>query len=488
MAFLKSDFDQRLVEAVSSRTAAATAFRAGDPRLLAQMDAAAGMLAMLSQQIDLAEVEPFIKARDGSILADASLKGVLPLAKPARVVLQATNTGASFVPLLVGRSIVDSRGRRFVLETSASIVPLSFVGPLPDDEGKVTAVQMVTREQVHTVSGSRPFYEIQMAPSPEDLKLVGIEVSSPAGAYIYTPDFANITPGARIYHVETDEYKRVWIRFGAGSGASAVIGHQPPNGEVITIKITECEGMVDYEAGARFALEYVGTPDEAMIQLALDEVVSTGANPPTMEELRMLARYPGLHDGNAVYLADFNALLRRHVRNVEFLSVWNEQIEEEVRGPNVLNINKLFISFSILGQTAAASQEQIRRIVARADDSYGITFVARREIQIPITITATVAAVHDVTDVTAQIRLAVLSIYGRGSLAASQGLQKTFRVQRLQEVLRAQVPALQGDVGDFRISIGATVAPLPEDFRFISEASLTITVSRLESSTGLWSI
>ena len=477
MAFLKADFDAALATAVASRPAAATAYRAGDPRLLAQMDAIATMFAMLSQQLDLAEVEPFVKARDGSILADASLKGVLPLAKPARVVLQATNTGDNIVPLLVGRPVVDGRGRRYVLESSASVTPLSFIGPLPPGAGEVTAVQLVTRVQTHTVVGSVPFYEVQMTPSAEALKLVGIQVSSPLGPYTYTPDFSNTAPGARVFHVETDEYRRVWIRFGAGSGPVAVIGHQPPNGEVLTITITECEGAVEYEAGARFALEYVTTSDEANIQLELEEVVTSGADPFTMDELRMLARYPGLHDGNAVYLGDFNILLRRHLSNVAFLSVWNEQIEESVRGADVLNINKLFVSFYITGQSEAASEEQIARIVARADDSYKVVFVDRREIEVPITVTAVVAAVHDTADVAAQIRAAVLAEYGNGSLAASQGLQKSFRVQRLQDVLRAAVPALQGTVGDFSISIGASPAPLPINSRLDRDVCIRLAPS-----------
>lgn len=484
MTYLRSDFEQAIRAAVSTRPAAATAFRAGDPRLLAQIDAYAAMMAMLSAQVDVAEVEPFLKARDGTVLADAALKGVLPLARPAKVAVAVSNPGLAPVSIAAGRGVTDGKGRRYVVEAGATVPAATTVASsLVPGEATITCVQSTVRTVTHTVSNSQPFYSLLVPESPDGLLLAGLDVSDAAGGYTYTPDFANIAAGQRIYHCETDEYRRLWVRF----GAAGVYGYQPPNGTVITVRVTECEGQIELQAGAGFALEYVGNTAEGLLTMALDEVLATGAAPASIEVLRMLARYSALHDNNAVFLSDFNFLLRKHLAGVEFLSVWNEQIEESVRGPNVQNINKLFVAYSIPSQATATSEEQIRRIVARADDSYRVTFIARNDIPVPITINATVAAVHDAGDVEAQIRAVVLAEYGRGSVAASQGLQKTFRVQRLQDSLRRGVPALQDTISDFSVAVGVTPDPLPEDFRYIEDGSLTVDITRLESASGLWS-
>jgi len=478
--FLKSDFQAALVAAVSSRPAVAELFRAGDPRVLAQMDAMATMLAMLSQQIDAAEVEPFLKARTGTVLADAALKGVLPMAKPGRVELLVANPGTAPVTIAAGRGVQDSKGLRYAVDAGAT-VPAGGTAT-------IAAQQLKIRTFTHTVVGSAPFYEVEVEPSPDAEFLAGLDVADAVGPFTYTPDFCNVLPGQRVFHVETDEYRRVFLRFGAAEAAGMVVGHQPVNGDVLTITVRECSGAIALEAGAGFALEYVATADEANLVLTLAAVTSAGAMPPDNDVLRMLARYPALHDGNAVFLSNFDFLLRRHLSGVSFLSVWNEQTEEVARGPSVANINNLFVSFVIPSQSAMVSEAQIRQIIRRADDSYAVVFVPPRVIAVPVLVTATVAAVHDAGDVEAQIRAVLLSEYGPGSLAASRGLQKTFRLQALSAALKARVPALQDQISDFTVTVGATPDALPEDYRYFTAGTATVTVTRITDSTGLWSL
>lgn len=480
MAFLKTDFMAAFEAAILSRPTVAAAYRAGDPRLIAQIEAMATMLAMLSQQIDVAEAEPFLKSREGTVLADASLKGVLPLARAARVEITVTNPGTTAVTLAAGRGVLDGKGRRYSVEGAAS-VPAG-------GSATITATQVETRQITHTVSASAPFYAVQVPASEVGLHLAGLDVADAVGPFAYTADFANVAAGARVFHVETDEYRQLWVRFGAADASGAVVGHQPANGDVLTITVRECGGKVDdLEAGAGFGLEYVAVAAEREVKLTLASVLSGGANPPDTETLRMLARYPALHDSNAVFLADFDFLLRRQLGSaVEFLSVWNEQIEESVRGANVLNINKLFVSAKVGGQTQAVTEAQVRQIVGRADDSYRVVFVPRRDVQVPITVSASVSVVHDPGDVEAQIRAALLEQYGAGSPAASRGLQNTFRFQDINQLLTQRVVALQDRISDFSVILGTTPDPLPEDYRYVTAASITVNVSRVQSSTGLW--
>lgn len=479
MPFLKADFQNALKASVLSRPAAAAYYRAGDPRLLAMMDAASTMLAMLSQQFDAAETEPFIKARMGTVLADATLKGILPLAKPARVTVAVANTGTAAVTIAAGRVITDAKGRRYVVEGSATIAGSAT--------GSVSALQLSTRVITHTVAGSAPFYEVEVPGSPEAMFLAGIDVADAALPFTYSPDFANVNPGQRVFHVETDEYRRVFVRFGAADGGLDVVGHQPLDGDVLTITVRECGGLVTLDAGATFALEYVTTSDEALLNLTLGTVDAPGAAPPDAETLRMLTRYPALHDSNAVFLADFDFLLRRHLSGVHFLSVWNEQVEEVARGPSVANINKLFVSFVIPSVSFGVSEGQVRSIIGRADDSYEVVIIAPRLIEVPVQVTASVAAVHDAADVEAQIRAVLQAQYGQGSLGASRGGAKP-KQQQIAAALKASVPALQDQVSDFHVVLGATPAALPEDYRYFSPLATTVTVERITDATGLWSL
>lgn len=475
MALLKADFMTALEAAIRSRPGVAEAYRAGDPRLLAMTEAVATMLAMLSQQVDLAETEPFVKSRAGTVLADAALKGVLPLAKPARVTVTVSNPGTAAVTIAAGRGVLDAKGRRYVVEGAVTIAG--------SGTGELTAMQLTTRTVERTVDASVPFLEVELPPSEDGGFLAGIDVAEGGDAFVYTPDFCNVEPGQRVFHVETNEQRHVFLRF----GADGVAGYQPAAGDVLSITVRECVGAVDLTAGDLFVLEYVLTTDEAALALTLDALDVTGAAPPDTEALRVLARYQALHDSNAVYLADFDFLLRRQLTNARFLSVWNEQVEEAVRGANVSNMNRLFVAFDIVGQSPAVSEDQIRSIVGRADDSYEVTFVPVRLIQVPITVTASVAAVHDTADVEAQIRQVLLTQYGQTSAAASRGMAKAFRMQALNAALKAGVVALQDQVSDFTVTIGLTPSPLPEDYRYFSSASITVTVERIADSVGLWS-
>lgn len=478
--YIKSDFDTAIAAAIASRPAAATAYQAGDPRLLAQLDAVATMFAMLSQQIDTAETEPFVKARPGTVLADASLKGVLPLARPARVQIAIANPGTVSVSIAAGRGILDGKGRRFSVDGSATVAA--------GGTGILTALQQTTRTVTQTVSASVPFYAIQVTEAPDGAYLAGVGVADAVGNFSYTPEFCNVAAGDRVFHAETDEYRRLFLRFGADDAGGAVVGHQPANGDVLTITVSECAGLIELEAGAAFQLEYVGTADEGLLRFTLGSILAAGAAPPKLDVLRMLARYPALHDANAVYLSNFDFLLRRHIAGIEFLSVWNEQTEEAVRGANVANINKLFVAIRVWSQNGATTQAQVLAIIARADDSLRVVFVAASLIAVPITVKAQVAAVHDTGDVSAQIVTALLTLYGQGSVAASKGLARTFRMQAVHDELRAHVPALQDQISDFTAVLGTTAAPLPEDFRYFTAGSITVTVTRVQDNVGLWAL
>jgi hypothetical protein len=192
-----------------------------------------------------------------------------------------------------------------------------------------------------------------------------------------------------------------------------------------------------------------------------------------------MSDYPSLYDTSAVYLGNFDFLVRRNLSPFRFLSVWNEQTEEVVRGPNVDNINTLFVAAMKDGVADAALRAQIKAVILKADDSYKVKDVTVVEVPIPLTVAARVHSVYDFEQVRQQIREQILSTYGRDSAFAKSG-QNRILYRSVYDLLSRNVPALQGVRADIQVEVDdlATNIP-PEHYRFVSEASLTVTVDQV---------
>jgi len=451
--------------------------QAGDPRVLAQIGAQAAMLAMVAEHVDVAQFEPFLKARDSTVLADATLKGILPLARSCRVSLHVTNGNAAPFTLPAGRRLLDAKGRIFEVEAAATIPA--------GGSGAVGCIQRTQRAVSHTVTVPAAFYAVQVPPGVAGEQLTALQVSKDAGAtpFAYNPDWCNVLPGDLTYQVETDERRRLWLMF----GATDVVGYGVTVGDVFEIVVSECEGRIDDLApGTEFSFEYIFTVEDGAIKAVLASVVDAGADQLSMADLRNMARYPAIYDHNAVYLGEFDFLLRRYISPLNFLSVWNEQVEEAVRGADVSNINTLFVAGDVPAMTTPAFQARVLELVARADDSYRVAFVAPVLTPIPVSVTATVSVVHDPATVAAQIRAAILAAYGVGAADVSRGMSNPIRYQALAKLLRESVPALQDQQSDFTVTTTPPASLLPEMYVHVSDGSLTVTVARAEFNNGLW--
>lgn len=469
--FLRAGIDT----ALTSYPVMAQYVQAGDPRIMAMLGAMATMLGMHSAQVDAAQFEPFSKVRDSTVLADASLKGILPLGRACRVRIKVENNGTEDYVLQAGRRFQDPKGRIFQVVAPVTIVPGGFA--------LVEFSQTTLRTITHTVSQPTTFYGIEVTQTDDDVYLDSLSVWLGGQEFSYAPDWFNVKAGDYAYQVETDERRRMWVRF----GSTNVVGYGVQSGDTFELRVGECEGRItDLEPATRLTPEYIYTSADGQITATLDGVIDEGAGAPTMSELRVMARYPALYDVNAVYLAEFDLLLRRHLSGVRFLSVWNEQIEESVRGASVANINTLFVAGSVTGMTDAQFQDRVRQLIARADDSYKVQFKARAETAIPVTISGKVAMVHDAAAVQAQVRALVLSTFGDGAPAVSQGGALGIRHQALSRLLRDKIAAFGDDLSDFSITITAPTTMLPEMHMIVTEASLTVNITRADFGNGLW--
>lgn len=466
MSKTKRDFQNLIADEISNYPTAAQLFQARDPRLLASLDAIAAMLAMMSAEQDVAAAEPFTMARDATVLAEGAIKGVLPFGKATLVRVQATNPGTAPVLIATGRRLLDTQGRAFIVQTGATVPAAG--------SAFVTAYQQEVSSFEHAVTVSQPFYMIEVPRPSAGRYIESVQVKNALGPFAYTPEFVNVADGDEVFHLITDEQRRIFVEL----GAAGIAGYQPDAGEVLTVTTIETEGAIELDAGSRFVFEYSASIPENGLRLSLDAVLQPGAEPMDVATMREVVSYPSTYDASAVYLGNFDFLIRRNLSPFRFLSVWNEWREEEVRGANVDNINHLFVAARKDGVDSATLQDQIETLIRDADDSYRVKFVAVEDVQIPMTINTYVQAVYDFAAVAQQIRELIIAEYGPDSAWAKRGESKILK-KRIYDLLETSIQALQGQGSDIDVSITDMEEDrLPEQYRYVSLASLTVTVEQ----------
>lgn len=493
----KDDFQRAIRDSIDQYPSLAPLYRAGDPRVLQQLNAMATMLAMYSAQVETAQAEPFEKVRDSTVLADSSMRGIIPKGSPCRVRIAATNSGADPFAIESGRTVLDSTGRPYRIETSAAVGPGATA--------VFEASQVYATTISHRVLGSVPFYSIQIPDADDDSHLCAIAVADSAGSFEHRTRYVNCWPDERIYHVETDDRRRVYVRF----GYEGVIGVQPPDGKEFTLTIYRTSGAIDVAAGSPFSFEYIQSPLEANIELSMDSMLIAGEDPMDMATLRDLARYPSVYDDSAVFLGEFDFLVRKTYPSLRFLSVWNEAAEEQARGANWDNINTLFVAcLSSTGEESVVDEapigepdpppavieesdltethKSIRRTILAADDSYKIKFYTPVRSKIGMRVSATISTSYVASDVRNAIHDALLDEFGEKAAASRRGGNRPL-YQRVYALLKKKIPALSDGQADLQVSISEPVDPArPEVWRFIADDSLSVSVSTANITTPSW--
>jgi hypothetical protein len=475
--YSKSDFDTAVENTIDKYPTVAARYKTGDPTVTALIGSVTQIAAMLSQQIEIEGIEAFEKVRDATILADAAVRGLVPQGIPTRVSVNVVNSDVNPYTLNAGRTLSDAGGNDYVVDTPVT-VPAG-------GNGSADCLQQTMRVITNTVTTSQPFYTIQVPPAADGSFIAGISVADSAGnEFTYAPGFTNISNGEQVYTVEVDEYQNIFVKFGYGG----VVGYQPAAGEVFNLTIVDTVGDITIATGSPFSLDNIETPQDSLVKLTLGTVLIQGQDPMDIATLRELCKYPSAYDANAVYLGEFDYLIRRNVPGLLFLSVWNEQVEESVRGPSEDNINKLFVSFvPPVGGDQAAYEAQITALIQGADDSYKIGFVAANVIKIVAGVNATIARVYDQVAVTQQIIDVILAQYGQLAPAVTFG-QFTVQNKVINQLLRANVPALQDSASDYSVTLAPVTGQLPEDYRFMDTTSLTVTVTLSKYTAGSWGV
>jgi len=493
----RTDFKQAITDTIDRYPALAPLYHAGDPRLHQHLDAMAAMLSLLSGQIELAQAEVFNKVRDGTVLADAAMRGIVRRASPAQAIIVADNTTTTPLSLENGRTLTDTDGRTWQIEITTTI-PASSVA-------EVRIRQQHRTRITHTVTTSEPFYAIEVPQADDDAYLCGISLSDEHGAFQYRDRYVNTAPNERVFHVEMDERQRLYIRLGWHD----VVGVQPLAGDKLVIDLEYCHGAVAPEHGSAFSLDTVYQPAESQLKLQMKTLSVVGSAPPPIAALRQLARYPSVYQSQAVFLGEFEFLVRRNYPDLAFVAVWNETIEETIRGASLDNVNTLFVACQsasaqetiinepdpltpvmpqvIHENKLSSTQQAIKATIRAADDSYKVRFYTPVISLITIHIQARVSTSHIPQQVQQAIETTVLTHYGQHSAAAQRSGHAPL-YQTLYALLRQSVPALMDEGADVQIMITPLPRLRPEHWRFVNHSSLHISVESQNIVSTHWGL
>ena len=455
MAVTKDELMQAAVNEITNYPTIALRYQIGDPLILQGLASISAMLADLSNQVEMTAGEAFIKARPVTVLADAAVKGILPFATPTIASITLLNSGSTTVQVLQGRSLMDQGGRYWRVISGGTAEPGASV--------RILAKQVVLRSLTHSVTKNTPFYTVEL-----DGPAVGYIAEVAVTGYEYTAEFCNVSPSDLVYHVKSDENQILSLMF----GVDALAGKQPAVGESLAISIYDTEGEITLSVGGTFSFEYITAGDQ-FVTMTLAEVTQTGAAPMDIETMREVCSYPGIYSKSAVYLSNFDFLVRSQIQSLTFLSLWNETREEAVRGPDVGNINKLFVAVQRDGTSIETLRSEIATVVYAADDSYRLRWVDVVEIELPLVLTLTIPSTYDSAAVIQAVRALVLANYGRTSAWARRGGAKILR-KDIYALIEKNIPALTQRLSDLSVDTSAAVTALPEHFRYVTDASLSV--------------
>ena len=492
----KADFEKIITDSVANYPTLMPLFQAKDPRVLQPLNAMASMLSMLSAQVDVAVFETFQKTRESTILADAAMRGIIPKGKPATARINIENKSSSQYVISDGRLLTDATGKYWVV-TSGAVVSAG-------QSAFLTAIQQTNSVSTHTVTNSNPFYSIEIAkPDDDDLFLSAITVSDKNGEFQWKDRYVNTLPGDRVYHVEIDERSRIFVRF----GFDGVVGHSPSIGDIITIKTTWTHGAnAQPKSQSPFALDAIISPLDAFVSLKLDSIIESGVNPVGINTLRDMAKYPITYDHNAVFLGEFDYLIRRKFPELPFVAVWNEAIEEKTRGASVDNINCLFVSVAEVGQvsllpiesttqgsftekplsSATAKELTVIAAIKEADNSYKVRLINPVVRPVTVTVDARVAKVYPLDEVQDQIKQLILSSYGViGYEAGDRFVKPSFSA--VFALLKSNIVSLQDTLSDVKVTVSLPSLPeKPEALYLVTSESVIVTVSHSDNPRMGW--
>lgn len=479
-----SDIEQKVLTRLQDYPDIAARYATGDRTVTAMLAAQITMLGLMSYEIDISEAEPFTKSRDRTILADASNKSILSIGVPCKHTLTIYSSHGGSLTIVAGRYIEDVQGRPWRLLETANIPANGQVN--------VQVEQSELRKITHTALTSEPFQQVYVE-LQSDMHLADIAVQdNENNNYVYKPKWMNVEKGDYAVNFKTDSKQRMIVEF----GDSNRFGRTLTANTTITFTVLETFGEIDVSKLKEASLSEVLTSNEQKLKFKFIDngLIQSGYDPLSIDHMRLLSSYP-TYDENAVLLGDFDYNVRRKfMAQTDYISVWNETIQEAHYGANISNINHLFVALSPKNATEkSAIQTKVSQHIAKLDSLYKgkIKFIEVEERAFKILIKATLNPVHKVDDVKQQINTFLLGLYGKGKIASSYYLAEGFNVQEISKKIRENIQAFQDLMSDYNITTeDLTGNPIkPHQWLYLSAESIQFDIkSSASHGQGLWTL
>lgn len=458
-----------------------------DPTVTAMLTAIRELVIALSQDNAVNIIEPFIKSKDSTIIADAINKGILPVATPCQYWLSIENNGAAKITLSAGRVVEDGLGREWRL--------LSAVTIGAGERAQVLCEQSTQISHTFSIAASQPFFRASL-PVADDMYLASISVKNNSSntLFDYAPKFMNAAAGSAVYTLLTDDLKQITLMF----GDTARVGQTVQAGESYTVTLTQCYGEVDTTTLKQASLQNITASDETSLNLYFKYggLQRAAANPLSVSQMRLLASFPATYDQNAVFMGNFDFLVRQHfMSRFSYMAIWNETTQEKFYGASLDNINHMNLTVVAKDPNEQARlTDDICKLVATAD-SLLIGRVRLKSVQerpYNITVNAILAGVHDADSVRTQIQELLLQHYGRGTIAASHPNLDGFNRQEIATLMRNHIPAFQDRISDFTI-LGETITDdnriKPHHWLYLTRESIAVNITRTaDMGNALWTL
>lgn len=455
-------------------------WQVGDPLVRAMLTSIIEVALALSRDNDVNIIEPFIKSKERTIIADAINKGILPIATACQYTISIENTGDKTVNLAQGRIIEDNLGQQWQLMSSASIPPQQQID--------IPAEQSYLQVHTETIQQTESFYQIHL-PNDDaflcDLQVFNLTQNQ---QYKYQPKLMNAGKGDYAYSLFSDDLKVLSIMFG---DSNRVANTAQANDEIKVI-MRKSYGEISTHLLRQANLQQVLTDDERYLTLFFKKngLLKAGTNPLNTSQLRLLASFPSTYDDNAVFMGNFDFLLRKKfMQRFDYMAVWNETIQEKFYGASLDNINHL--NLTVVAKNQAEQQvlvEQMKQAIAQADSLFQERVrIKTAEIQpYHLTIQGNISSVHDIDTVKLQIKQLLLSHFGRGSIAASYFHGDGFNRQEIATMIRQNIIAFQDRISDFSV-IANESQTKPHQWLFLTDDSIHVDLRRTaDNGQSLW--
>lgn len=479
-----SEIEQKVLIRLQDYPEIAARYATGDPTIKANLAAQITMLGLIGFEVDISEVEPFMKTRERTILADATNKGILPIAIPCKHVVRAYNSHKGTMTISAGRYIEDVQGRTWRLLETANIPTNGQVD--------VMVEQSELRTFKYTAVTSDPFQQVNID-LQDDMHLANISLKdNENNHYAYKPKWMNVEKGEYAVNFKTDSRRRMIVEFGDSNrfGRTLIANTE------IEFTVIETYGEIDVSKLKEASLSEVKNSNEQKLTFKFLEggLKQNGVDPLSTDQLQLLSSYPN-YDENAVLLGEFTPNVRKKfMGQTDYINVWNESIHEVFYGANINNINHLFVALKPKNPDELIDiQTKVAQYIGILDNLYKskVKFMVVEERSFNLKIKGTLDPVHNIEDIKQQVTTFLLGLYGHGKLAASYNLPEGFNIQKMSKLITENIPAFQDQISDFMIiSEDLNNNPIqPHQWVYLDSQSIQYDLkSRAGHSQGHWSL